>query len=60
MKKLLESELVAGIEEVIAGAKEAGIEPAPEIVARLRGLQDAGGLKICQAVPKEDLAYKEV
>jgi len=60
MKKLLESELVDGVEEVIAGAQAAGIEPAPEIVARLRGLQDAGGVKICQAVPKEDLAYREV
>ena len=50
MKKVLDKDL----EKAIAGME------AAEIVALLKGLQDAGGLKVCQNVSKTDLAYQEV
>lgn len=51
MKKVLDKDL----EKKIADLKDAGA-----IVEFLRELQDASGLKVCQNVSKEDLAYKEV
>ena len=50
MKKVLDKDL----EKVI------GKMNATEIVALLKGLQDASGLKVCQNVSKDDLAYREV
>lgn len=50
MKKVLDTAL----EKKLVGMK------APEIVALLKELQDASGLKVCQNVTKGDLAYREI
>ena len=50
MKKVLDKALEKKIE---------GMKPE-EIIALFKELQDASGLKICQNVSKEDLAYREV
>jgi len=51
MKKVLGEDL----EMAIAKAQD-----AEAIVELLRNLQDASGLKVCQNVSKDDVAYKEV
>lgn len=50
MKKVLDTAL----EEKIEGME------SPEIVELLKELQDSSGLKVCQNVNMEDLAYREV
>jgi len=50
MKKVLDKALEKKIE---------GMKP-PEIIATLKELQDASGLKICTAVTKTDPAFREV
>ena len=50
MKKVLD----AALEKKLAGKK------ASEIIALLKELQDASGLKICQNITITDKAYKEV
>lgn len=55
MKKVLDRALERKIDGII---KDGG--KAPEIVAFLKELQDASGVKVCQAVSKEDVAYREV
>jgi len=49
MKKVLDKDLAEAIGE--GGDK---------VVALLKELQDAGGLKVCQNVSKEDLAYLDI
>lgn len=51
MKKVLDKDLEKKI---------ATLKGADEIVALLKELQDASGLKVCQNVTKTDLAYREV
>ena len=57
MKKVREADLEAKIKGIIDGGGEA---PEKDIVRLLKELQDASGLKVCQQVPKEDFAYREV
>lgn len=59
MKKVLDKALEKKLGGVIGGAKDSK-EAASQVVTTLKGLQDASGLKICQAVSKDDLAYREV
>lgn len=56
MKKVLDKALEARIAEIV-GESEI---PAEDIVALLRELQDASGIKVCQNVSEKDIAYKEV
>ncbi len=56
MKKVLDKDL----EKKIASIIKSSDFPAEEIVALLAEIQDASGLKVCQNVSKDDLAYKEV
>lgn len=57
MKKVLDKALEAKIEEII---KENKKDAPAEIVALLKELQDANGVKVCQNVSVEDVAYKEI
>ena len=50
MKKVLDKDL----EKKIKGMKP------EEVIALFKRLQDSSGLKICQNISKEDLAYREV
>ncbi len=50
MKKVLDKDL----EKKITGMKP------PEVIALLKELQDASGIKVCQNVTKTDVAYREV
>jgi hypothetical protein len=50
MKKVLDQEL----EKKIKGMS------ATEVIATIKELQDASGIKICQNINKEDVAYREV
>ena len=59
MKKVLDKALEKKIEGIIAGGKGSK-ESAVEVVSTLKGLQDAGGLKVCQNVSKDDVAFREV
>lgn len=54
MKKIAEKEL----EAKIAGIMKDG--SAAEIVALLKNLQDASGLKVCQNPSPTDASYKKV
>lgn len=51
MKKVLDVDLAKKIGVLKSGA---------EVVAYLKELQDASGLKVCQNVTKTDPAYREV
>ena len=55
MKKVLDKDLERRINGIIEDGGKAS-----EVVMVLKGLQDAGGVKICQNISKEDPAYKEV
>lgn len=55
MKKVLDKALEAKIGEIISGA-ETPEEAASQTVEKLRELQDAGGLKICQVITEGDPA----
>ena len=57
MIKVLDTALEMKIGEII---KENKKDAAADIVALLRELQDANGVKICQNVSAEDVAYREV
>lgn len=59
MKKVLDKDLEKKVGGIIVDA-ESPKEAASNIVTTLKELQDASGLKICQAVSKEDVAYREV
>ena len=56
MRKVLDKDLEKKIADIIESTSPA--EGA--IVAFLAEIQDASGLKVCQNVSKDDLAYKEV
>jgi len=56
MKKVLDKDLETKIKGIIKESKTA----ASDIVALVKELQDANGVKVCQNVSKEDLAYREV
>ena len=57
MKKVLDKDLERKIDGIVEGDGE---DRAAEIIAVLKGLQDASGLKVCTAVTKTDVAYREV
>ncbi len=56
MKKVLDKDLEKKIADIIKSTSPA--EGA--IVAFLAKTQDASGLKVCQNVSKDDLAYKDI
>ena len=57
MKKVKDTALEARIDGILASKSKT---PAADIVALLKAAQDSSGLKVCQNVSPEDLAYKEV
>ena len=57
MKKVLDQELEKKIEQII----QKDSKKAPQqILLTLKDLQDASGLKVCTAITKTDVAYREV
>ena len=59
MKKVLD----IALEQKIAETAAECVDPAyiaASIIAILKELQDSSGIKICQNISKEDLAYREV
>jgi len=54
MKKVAEKELEAKIEKIMKNGS------AAEIVALLKNLQDASGVKVCQNPSPTDASYKKV
>ena len=59
MKKVLDKVLEDKVKSIIDGAKN-NADAASQIVETLRDFQDAGGMKVCQNVNKDDAAYKEL
>ena len=57
MKKVLDKDLEKKIGEII---EVEGDGAAPTIVGLMKELQDSSGVKVCQNVSKDDVAYKEV
>ena len=59
MKKVLDKALERKFGMVI-GAAEDKKAAASQIIGILKELQDASGVKVCTAVTKTDVAYREV
>ncbi len=59
MKKVLDKEL-EGLMYAIVDSEDEPEEKASMIIAQLRGLQDAAGLKMCMNRNKDDVAFEEV
>jgi len=59
MKKVHDATLEAVVEDIIAQCEDSE-DAAAHVVELLRELQDANGIKVCQNVSVEDLAYREV
>lgn len=53
MRKVLDKDLEKKIKGIVG-------EKAIEVVLLLKEIQDAGGMKVCQNVSKDDIAYKEL
>lgn len=58
MKKVLDKALENKVGGIIKENKKE--DAAPQVIQLLKGLQDASGLKICQAVNPTSSMYKEV
>lgn len=56
MKKVLDKDLEARIKGIIKTSKA----PAADVVAFLKEIQDASGVKVCQNVSEQDIAYMDV
>lgn len=59
MKKVLDKDLEGKVLGIITGAKTKK-DAASKVVAKIKELQDSSGIKVCQNVSKDDLAYREV
>lgn len=58
MKKVHDKSLEQWIDGLLKDKKVP--DKAPAIIEKLKDIQDAGGMKVCQNVNLEDVAYKEV